>query len=107
MDEPFASVDAQTRAELQDLLREIRRNRGTTVLVVTHDIDESIYLGDRVIVLSRAPGRVIADVPVGLPDERDQITTRESDGFVALRGEVARLLQPTRPATTPTGRGSR
>jgi NitT/TauT family transport system ATP-binding protein len=93
MDEPFASVDAQTRGELQDLLREIRRDRGTTVLVVTHDIDESVYLGDRVIALSAAPGRVAADIPIDLPAARDQITTRESAAFVASRGELARLLR--------------
>jgi NitT/TauT family transport system ATP-binding protein len=92
MDEPFASVDAQTRAELEDLLLEVRRAQGSTVLLVTHDIDESVYLGDRVLVLSRSPARLIADLPVGLPPRRDQITTRSSDEFVALRAEVARLL---------------
>jgi len=102
MDEPFASVDAQTRAELQDLLREIRRDSGATVLVVTHDIDESVYLGDRVIALSRAPGCVVADIPVDLPDERDQITTRESTAFVASRGKLARLLQAPARGMEPT-----
>jgi NitT/TauT family transport system ATP-binding protein len=92
MDEPFASVDAQTRFELEDLLRGVQRDRGTTVLLVTHDIDESVYLGDRVLVLSKSPARIVADLPVGLPALRDQITTRESPEFVSLRGEVARLL---------------
>ncbi|WIX81494.1 ABC transporter ATP-binding protein [Amycolatopsis carbonis] len=92
MDEPFASVDAQTRFELEDLLRRVQREQGTTVLLVTHDIDESVYLGDRVLVLSKSPARIVADLPVGLPAERDQITTRESAEFVTLRGEVARLL---------------
>jgi NitT/TauT family transport system ATP-binding protein len=93
MDEPFASVDAQTRAELEDLLLMVRRQHGTTVLLVTHDIDESIYLGDRVLVLSTAPGTVVADLTVGLPPDRDQITTRESEAFVHLRAETARLLR--------------
>jgi NitT/TauT family transport system ATP-binding protein len=93
MDEPFASVDAQTRADLEDLLRDVRRSRNTTVLLVTHDIDESVYLGDRVIVLSGSPGSIVADVPVGLGDDRDQITTRESAGFVAARASIARLLR--------------
>jgi NitT/TauT family transport system ATP-binding protein len=93
MDEPFASVDAQTRAELEDLLLVVRREHGTTVLLVTHDIDESIYLGDRVLVLSKAPGTVVADLVVGLPPDRDQITTRESEAFVHLRAETARLLR--------------
>ncbi|MEU4666489.1 ABC transporter ATP-binding protein [Amycolatopsis sp. NPDC023774] len=92
MDEPFASVDAQTRFELEDLLRRVQREQGTTVLLVTHDIDESVYLGDRVLVLSKSPASIVADLPVDLPAERDQITTRESSEFVTLRGEVARLL---------------
>lgn len=92
MDEPFASVDAQTRFELEDLLRRVQREQGTTVLLVTHDIDESVYLGDRVLVLSKSPASIVADLPVDLPAERDQITTRESAEFVTLRGEVARLL---------------
>jgi NitT/TauT family transport system ATP-binding protein len=93
MDEPFASVDAQTRFELEDLLRRVQREQGSTVLLVTHDIDESVYLGDRVLVLSKSPASIVADLPVGLPAERDQIATRESAQFVALRGEVARLLR--------------
>jgi NitT/TauT family transport system ATP-binding protein len=93
MDEPFASVDAQTRLELEDLLREVRRDHASTVLLVTHDIDESVYLGDRVLVLSPSPARIVADLAVDLPADRDQITTRESPEFVALRGEVARLLR--------------
>jgi NitT/TauT family transport system ATP-binding protein len=92
MDEPFASVDAQTRFELEDLTRRVQREQGSTILVVTHDIDESVYLSDRVLVLSKSPASIVADLPVGLPAERDQITTRESAEFVSLRGEVARLL---------------
>ncbi|OZM70531.1 ABC transporter [Amycolatopsis antarctica] len=93
MDEPFASVDAQTRFELEDLLRRVQREQGSTVLLVTHDIDESVYLSDRVLVLSKSPATIVADLEVGLPEERDQIATRESAEFVAMRGEVARLLQ--------------
>jgi len=93
MDEPFASVDAQTRAELEDLLLRVRREYNTTVLLVTHDIDESVYLADRVLVLSKAPSTIVSTLPVTLPAERDQITTKESDEFVHLRGEVARLLR--------------
>jgi NitT/TauT family transport system ATP-binding protein len=92
MDEPFASVDAQTRFELEDLLLRVRQEHKSTVLLVTHDIDESVYLGDRVLVLSKSPASIVADLPVDLPVERDQITTRESANFVALRSEVARLL---------------
>jgi NitT/TauT family transport system ATP-binding protein len=97
MDEPFASVDAQTRFELEDLLRRVQREQGSTVLVVTHDIDESVYLGDRVLVLSKSPASIVADLNVDLPDERNQITTRESAAFVNMRGEVARLLNVGAP----------
>jgi NitT/TauT family transport system ATP-binding protein len=93
MDEPFASVDAQTRAELEDLLLRVRRDYHTTVLLVTHDIDESVYLSDRVLVLSKAPSTIVSALDVTLPAERDQITTKETDEFVHLRGEVARLLR--------------
>ncbi|GAA2819698.1 ABC transporter ATP-binding protein [Saccharopolyspora taberi] len=92
MDEPFASVDAQTRFELEDLLLRVRKQFDSTVLLVTHDIDESIYLADRVFVLSKSPASIVADIPVDL-GERDQIVTRESEEFVHLRSEVARLLQ--------------
>ncbi|MFD8494137.1 ABC transporter ATP-binding protein [Amycolatopsis sp. NPDC059657] len=97
MDEPFASVDAQTRFELEDLTRRVQREQGSTILVVTHDIDESVYLGDRVLVLSKSPASIVADLPVPLPADRDQITTRESAEFVSLRGEVARLLHGSTP----------
>jgi NitT/TauT family transport system ATP-binding protein len=97
MDEPFASVDAQTRFELEDLLRRVQREQGSTVLVVTHDIDESVYLGDRVLVLSKSPASIVADLRVDLPAERNQITTRESAEFVTMRGEVARLLNVGAP----------
>jgi NitT/TauT family transport system ATP-binding protein len=93
MDEPFASVDAQTRAELEDLVLRVRAEHDMTVLLVTHDIDESVYLADRVLVLSGAPTKVVDTLKVELPRERDQITTRASAEFVKLRSEVARLLR--------------
>jgi NitT/TauT family transport system ATP-binding protein len=93
MDEPFGSVDAQTREDLEDLLLRVRGNDGMTILLVTHDIDESVYVGDRVVVLSRSPARVRADLQVRLPSTRDQITTRELPEFVHLRAEVGRLVR--------------
>jgi NitT/TauT family transport system ATP-binding protein len=105
MDEPFASVDAQTRADLQDMALEVWQAHRSTVLFVTHDIDESVYLADRVIVLSRPPARVEAEIQVDLPRPRDQIETRASRGFAEQRAEVARLIR--RPAvataTAPDG----
>ncbi len=93
MDEPYASVDAQTRAALEDMLLSVWTARHKTVLFVTHDIDESVYLADRVIVLSRSPARVIADLEVDIPRPRDQIETKALRRFVELRAEVARLVR--------------
>ena len=93
MDEPFASVDAQTRADLEDLVLRVRDEHKMTIVLVTHDVDESVYLGDRVLVLSTSPTTVVDTLKVGLPPERDQIGTREADEFVSLRTEVARLLR--------------
>ncbi|HWG01719.1 MAG TPA: ABC transporter ATP-binding protein [Trebonia sp.] len=98
MDEPFGSVDAQTREDLEDLVLRVRRERDMTILLVTHDIDESVYTGDRVIVLTPGPGRVRADLPVRLPEPRDQITTKELPEFVRLRTEVSRLVRSRDPA---------
>jgi NitT/TauT family transport system ATP-binding protein len=94
MDEPFGSVDAQTRADLQDMLLEVWRTHASTVVFVTHDIDESVYLADRVIVLSQPPGRILAEVPIDLARPRDQIETRASPAFVERRADVARLVRP-------------
>jgi NitT/TauT family transport system ATP-binding protein len=93
MDEPFGSVDAQTREDLEDLTLRVRAESGITILVVTHDIDESVYVGDRVIVLTPGPGRILADLPVNLPQPRDQTATREMPEFVKLRAEVSRLVR--------------
>jgi len=93
MDEPFGSVDAQTREDLEDLVLQVRRERDITILVVTHDIDESVYLADRVIVLTAGPGQVRADLNVTLPSPRDQIETKGHPDFVHLRTEVSRLVR--------------
>ena len=93
MDEPFASVDAQTRSDLEDLVLRIRAEFDMTILFVTHDIDESVYLADRVIVLSKPPATLVEDIAVVLPEPRDQITTKENENFVHLRGHVARLIR--------------
>lgn len=94
MDEPFGSVDAQTRADLEDLVSRLHGELGFTSLIVTHDIDESVYLADRVLVLSEAPGRVTAEYEIDLPRPRDQINTRSSPRFTELRREVAsRMLR--------------
>jgi NitT/TauT family transport system ATP-binding protein len=102
MDEPFGSVDAQTREDLEDLLLRVRADSDMTILLVTHDIDESVYVSDRILVMGRAPGRVMADLGVDLPTERDRIETRELPEYVHMRGEVGRLVRDAGlGATTP------
>lgn len=95
MDEPFASVDAQTRAELEDLVCDISAQRDLSVVVVTHDIDESVYLADRVVVLSGGPSHILAVIDTDLPRPRDQITTKSSDEFLATREAVITMLRST------------
>jgi NitT/TauT family transport system ATP-binding protein len=98
MDEPFGSVDAQTREDLEDLILGLHRERDITILLVTHDIDESVYTGDRVVVLTGGPGQIRAELPVSLPEPREQISTRQLPEFVKLRAEVGRLIRG-RPTT--------
>jgi len=93
MDEPFGSVDAQAREDLEDLVLALCRDRDITVLLVTHDIDESIYIGDRVIVMTGTPGHIAADLAVPLPEPRDQLATRQLPAFVELRAEISRLVR--------------
>jgi NitT/TauT family transport system ATP-binding protein len=101
MDEPFAAVDAQTRADLEDLIRDVWRRLGVTLLFVTHDIDEAVYLGQRVIVLSAAPTTVVQDLAIDLPDARDQLTTRADARFTALRAHVYARIRRA-PLEAPT-----
>lgn len=93
MDEPFASVDAQTRFDLEDLCLRIREEFGMTIVVVTHDIDEAVYLSDRVIVLGERPAKVTRILDVSFPAPRDQITTRAEPAFAELRSEILGLIR--------------
>jgi len=105
MDEPFAAVDAQTRADLEDLVRRLHLDRGMSILFVTHDIDESVYLGERVIVLSKSPTWVQEDLHIDLDPQRDQITTRALPRFTELRTHVYEQIQRAKrgEATRPVG----
>jgi NitT/TauT family transport system ATP-binding protein len=98
MDEPFAAVDAQTRADLEDLTRGLWHRMGVTTLFVTHDIDEAVYLGGRVIVLSSSPTVVLDDVAIDLPVERDQLGTRGSTRFAELRAHVFEQVRRAKQA---------
>jgi NitT/TauT family transport system ATP-binding protein len=85
MDEPFGALDAMTRQTLQDEVLSIVAASGATVFFVTHDLEEAVYLGNRVIGLLPHPGRVASDVAVALPRPRNQLTTREDPEFARLR----------------------
>jgi NitT/TauT family transport system ATP-binding protein len=99
MDEPFASVDAQTRFELEDLVLELRHAFGITVVFVTHDIDEAVYLSDRIVVLTRSPATVRAILDIDLVWSRDQVATKGHHRFGELRTELFELVQTQRPAS--------
>ncbi|UNK45700.1 ABC transporter ATP-binding protein [Arthrobacter sulfonylureivorans] len=92
MDEPFASVDAQTRADLEDLMLDIRARLGVTIVLVTHDIEEAVYLGDKVIVLSGRPASVSATVDVPLGRTRDQISTKSRPDYLELRAKIHAMI---------------
>ncbi|HET6295638.1 MAG TPA: ABC transporter ATP-binding protein [Kribbella sp.] len=92
MDEPFASVDAQTRSDLEDLTLRVRDDLHQTVVLITHDVDEAVYLADRIVVLHGSPARVIEEIPVAL-GRRDQLETRATPEFARIRSQVHRLIR--------------
>ena len=85
MDEPFGALDAMTRQGLQDEMLEIAASSEATIFFVTHDLEEAIYLGDRVIGMLPHPGRIGIELKIDLPRPRDQVATRESAEFLRLR----------------------
>ena len=92
MDEPFAALDAMTKAGLQDELLRLRDETRTSIVFITHDIEEAVYLGDRVAVLNGSPGRIEQTVTIDLPKPRDQIATRELPAFLAYRHDLHQAL---------------
>ncbi len=105
MDEPFAAVDAQTRADLEDLIRAVWKKLGVTILFVTHDIDESVYLGERVIILSSSPTVIQEDIIIDLPQDRDQLNTRALPRFTELRHHVYEQIQLAKRGHRPAAAG--
>jgi NitT/TauT family transport system ATP-binding protein len=99
MDEPFGALDAQTRMVLQEELLRLRAQWNGSILFVTHDIDEAVYLSDRVIVMGTHPGRIveIVDVPISRP--RDSIATRADDKYIEIRSRIWSTLRPLTEST--------
>jgi NitT/TauT family transport system ATP-binding protein len=105
LDEPLAALDAQTRAEMQDLLLDLAARYRQTCLLVTHDVDEAVYVADRVLVLARRPTRIVADLAVPLAKPRDQIQTREERIYLDIRHDVLsriRAMKTTVDRTRPS-----
>jgi NitT/TauT family transport system ATP-binding protein len=92
MDEPFGSLDALTRLELEDTLLRLWAELRTTILFITHDIEEAIYLSDRIWVLSRRPSRIVEELRVDFPRPRDQVATRGETGFMELRNDIYKRI---------------
>jgi NitT/TauT family transport system ATP-binding protein len=92
MDEPFSSVDALTRHELHALVQTLREHRRMTAVLVTHDVDEAVFLADRVVLLSPRPARVVQVFETALPRPREPIATRELPRFVELRHALLERL---------------
>jgi ABC-type nitrate/sulfonate/bicarbonate transport system ATPase subunit len=92
MDEPFGALDAQTRAQMQEWLLGIWSGSGKTVLFVTHDVDEAIFLADRIVVLTARPAQIKSIIPVSLarPRAYDVMTT---EPYVAIKREVLGLIR--------------
>ena len=93
MDELFGSLDAMTRQSLQDEIQTIIAASGATAFFVTHDLEEAVYLGDRVIGLAGQPGRVAFSCDVTLGRPRDQLHTREDPAFIALRHRLFEFIR--------------
>lgn len=92
LDEPFGSLDARTREELEDEMLSLGRQLDLTIVLVTHDIDEAIYLGDRVVLLTERPARIRLECATFLGSHRDQVSTRSSPEFLKMRQELRQHL---------------
>jgi NitT/TauT family transport system ATP-binding protein len=92
LDEPFGALDVQTKEDMQVLIRRIWADTGTTVLIVTHDVEEAVFLGHRVVVLGSHPGRIVADLEIPLGDDRG-LTTKRDPAFLALRSSIEDMVR--------------
>jgi NitT/TauT family transport system ATP-binding protein len=92
MDEPFGSLDALTRLELEDALLRLWAELKTTIVFITHDIEEAIYLSDRIWVLSRRPSEIVEEMPIDLSRPRNQLSTRAEARFMEMRNKIYRQI---------------
>ena len=92
MDEPFGALDAITKAGLQDVLLDLHARAGSTIVFVTHDLDEALYLSDRVLVITGTPGTIATSLPTNLPWPRDQLATRALPGYIEARNLLGQAL---------------
>jgi NitT/TauT family transport system ATP-binding protein len=92
LDEPFGALDVQTKEDMQVFLRRVWHDTGPTVLMVTHDVEEAVFLAQRVVVLASDPGRVVADIEVALPPERD-LAVKRTPEFLELRAAVEDMVR--------------
>jgi NitT/TauT family transport system ATP-binding protein len=92
MDEPFGSLDALTRLELEDALLRLWAELKTTIVFITHDIEEAIYLSDRIWVLSRRPSEIVEEMPIDFPRPRNQVATRAEARFMEMRNRIYRQI---------------
>jgi NitT/TauT family transport system ATP-binding protein len=93
MDEPFGALDAITKGSLHDQLMDVQTATGQTIVFITHDVDEAVYLSDRVMVIHGSPGSIVHEVTTKLPRPRDQIATRDLTRFHEVRHELAEVLR--------------
>ena len=105
MDEPFGALDAMTRQTLQDEILQLVADKRIATVFITHDLEEAIYLGDRVVVLGGSPARVIESMEIELPRPRNQLTTREDSRFLAYRHRLFELLMHERFQLAPQSKG--
>jgi len=105
MDEPFGALDAMTRQTLQNEILQLVADKHVATVFITHDLEEAIYLGDRVVVLGGSPAGVIESLEIDLPRPRNQLTTREDGRFLAYRRRLFEMLAHERPPQAPQRKG--
>lgn len=98
MDEPFGALDAQTKEQMQEFLLELWEETHVTVLMITHDVEEAIYLSQRVYVMGANPGRIDLEIPIPLPEHRD-LEIKLSPEFVSIKRQILQALHTNSPTT--------